>query len=101
MRLVMLNAYVIGNITIKDENKWSQYRSKVAETLRPWGGELVFRGVVSEVLVGEIGHTDNVVIGFPDMESLDGWFNSEKYQSLVTIRNKAAQMDLVSYQAGS
>ena len=40
----MANAYVIGHITVKDANKWDVYRSRVPDTLAPWGAELVFRG---------------------------------------------------------
>lgn len=39
-----MTAYVIGNITVKDPQKWAEYRSLVPETLAPWGAELVLRG---------------------------------------------------------
>ena len=97
----MKESYLIGNITIKDQEKWSQYRSKVSETLRPWGGELVYRGKKALVLAGNNNHTDNVVIRFQNIESLNGWFNSKDYQSLIPLRNKAAYMDLTSYHEDS
>jgi uncharacterized protein (DUF1330 family) len=39
-----MTAYVIGNITVKDPDKWAEYRSLVPATLVPWGAELVLRG---------------------------------------------------------
>jgi uncharacterized protein (DUF1330 family) len=69
----MKNAYVIGHITVKDEDKWSEYRSKVPATLDPWGAELVLRGELCSVLSGSHGHTDTVVIRFPDLRSLKSW----------------------------
>ena len=60
----MANAYVIGHITVKDQEKWQQYRSQVPATLEPWGGELVFRGNLSTVLSGNHAHRDTVVIRF-------------------------------------
>lgn len=37
-------AYVIGHLTVKDPEKWAEYRRDVPATLAEWGGELVFRG---------------------------------------------------------
>jgi uncharacterized protein (DUF1330 family) len=95
----MKSAYLIGNITIKDENKWSLYRSKVSATLEPWNGELLLRGKKIQSLAGKTGHTDIVVIEFPNTDSLNSWFNSKSYQELIPIRNLAADMDLISYQS--
>jgi hypothetical protein len=39
-----MSACVIGHITVKDEEKWAQYRAQVPATLAPWGAELLFRG---------------------------------------------------------
>jgi uncharacterized protein (DUF1330 family) len=32
----MSHAYVVGQITVKDESLWAEYRSKVPATLTPW-----------------------------------------------------------------
>lgn len=95
----MKPAYVIGNLTVIDTDKWSEYRSKVPATLSLWGGELEFRGKQVHVLGGNYEHTDCVVIRFPTMEALNNWFNSDAYQALIPIREQAAKMDLISFQA--
>lgn len=95
----MKYAYIIGNITVKDTDKWSEYRSKVPATLAPWKGELVFRGKKLNILGGEYQHSDTVVIRFPNIEALNNWFNSEDYQALIPTRELAANMDLISYQS--
>ena len=33
----MSDAYVVGHITVKNADKWAEYRSKVPQTLAPWG----------------------------------------------------------------
>ena len=38
----MSTAYVIGHITVKNAEKWAEYRNQVPATLEPWGAELVF-----------------------------------------------------------
>ena len=40
----MANAYVVGQLTVKDPELWKEYRNLVPATLIPWEGELVFRG---------------------------------------------------------
>ena len=95
----MKPAYLIGNITVKNKDKWSEYRSKVPATLSPWKGELMFRGKQLKVLSGEYQHSDTVVIRFPSIEALNSWFNSDDYQALIPIREQAANMDLISYQS--
>jgi uncharacterized protein (DUF1330 family) len=92
-------AYVIGHITIKDPEKWMEYRAKVPATLAQWGGELILRGRRVAVLSGEHPYTDTVVIRFPDTEAIAGWYGSPGYQALIPLREQAAKMVLISYES--
>jgi uncharacterized protein (DUF1330 family) len=93
----MADAYVVGHIAVKDEESWARYRAQVPATLEPWKGELVFRGKQAAALAGEDSHPDIVVIRFPSMAALDGWFSSPAYQALIPLREQAADMVLLSY----
>lgn len=95
----MSHAYIIGHITVKDPAKWTVYRGRVPETLEPWGGELVFRGSLSSVLSGSHNHSDTVVIRFPNLIALHEWHSSSQYQSLIPLRQEAAEIDLLVYEA--
>lgn len=92
-------AYVIGHITVKNADKWAEYRSQVPGTLAPWGAELVFRGGNPGVLAGQHGHSDTVVIRFPDRAAVEAWYNSPAYQALIPLRSEAADLDLICYDA--
>ena len=92
-------AYAIGHIAIKDPEKWTEYRNRVPGTLRPWGAEVVFRGKTSVVLSGAHAHTDTVVIRFPDLAALQGWFQSPAYQALIPLREQAADVVLIAYES--
>jgi uncharacterized protein (DUF1330 family) len=92
-------AYVIGHITVKDPEKWAEYRSRVPATLAAWGAEVIVRGRLVSVLSGEHAYTDTVVIRFPDIQSVKGWHESSAYQALIPLRNQAADMTLLSYEA--
>lgn len=95
----MSTAYIIGHITVKDAAKWEEYRSKVPATLAPWGAELVLRGSRFAVLAGEHAHADVVVIRFPDQAAVEGWHSSPAYQALIALRQQAADVVLLAYQA--
>ena len=92
-------AYVVGHITVKNTEMWAEYRSKVPDTLAPWGGELVFRGKQVAAFSGANPHLDIVVIRFPTVAAANGWFSSPAYQSLIPLRQQAAEMVLLSYEA--
>ncbi|AMC99295.1 MULTISPECIES: DUF1330 domain-containing protein [Halomonas] len=94
----MSKAYVVGNVTIKDANRWAQYVADVPATITPWGGELMLRGKRAAVLAGEAQHSNLVVISFPDLESIHGWYASPAYQALIPLRDAAATVDLAAYE---
>ena len=92
-----MSACVIGHITVKDEEKWAQYRAQVPATLAPWGADLLFRGQRAGILAGQHEHVDTVVIRFPDADTVDAWYNSPEYQALIPLRQQAADLDLVIF----
>lgn len=94
----MSNAYVVGHLTVRNAEKWAEYRNRVPATLEPWGAELVFRGKKVATLAGQDSHSDIVVIRFPDKETVQKWHSSAAYQSLIPLRERAAEMVLLSYE---
>ena len=95
----MSHAYLVGNITVKSPDKWAEYTRQVPGTLLPWGAELVFRGKQAATFSGENPHADIVVIRFPDVGAVNQWFSSPAYQALIPLRQEAADVVLVCYQA--
>ena len=95
----MSHAYLVGQITVKNPGKWAEYTSKVSSTLAPWNAELVFRGKQAAALAGESPYTDIVVIRFSNLATLNQWFASPAYQALIPVREQAADVLLLSYEA--
>lgn len=96
-----MTAFIIGHISVKDPLQWDEYRSRVPDTLAPWGAELLLRGKRATVLSGDHDYTDTVVIRFPDEASVNKWYNSSAYQALIPLRTQAADVVLVSFAATS
>ncbi len=94
-----MTTYVIGHITVKDPDRWQRYRERVPATLAAWGGEVVLRGRRVALLAGEHAHTDTVVIRFPDAKAVSAWYGSIEYQALIPLREEAAEMVLICYEA--
>lgn len=91
------SAYLIGQIKIKDPELWQRYVTGVAASLSPFGAELVFRGQCQNVLAGETKLDQAVVIRFRDQPTLQEWFESAAYQTLIPLRDRAAETLIVSY----
>lgn len=89
--------YAIGHITVRDPAKWREYCSGVPATLRPFGGEVVFRGALRQVFHGDHAHANTVVIRFPDVAAVSAWHGSEAYQALIPLRNEAADVTLLGF----
>lgn len=92
-------AYVIGQVTVKDEEKWAEYQSAVPATFRAWSGEKIGGGKRFAALAGDMVHPDVVVLQFPDRQALEGWFNSDEYQGLIELRDSAADVVLTAYES--
>jgi uncharacterized protein (DUF1330 family) len=92
-------AFLIGHITVKDTTLWKTYVAGVQKSLTPFGAEVIFRGTRAAVLSGENDHQSAVVIKFSDQSTLQKWYNSPAYQNLIPIRDQAADVVLISYDA--
>ena len=92
-------AYLIGHITVKNHDKWDIYVEGVRKSLKPFEAEVVFRGKRAAVLTGEHSHERTVVIKFSDQPTLQQWYKSKEYQDLIPIRDGAADVVIISYDA--
>lgn len=89
--------YLVGQIKINDSQLWQQYVAGVAESLAPYDAKIIFRGQRIAVLAGANERDLAVVIEFSGRPALDSWFNSEKYQSLISLRDRAADVVITTY----
>jgi uncharacterized protein (DUF1330 family) len=94
-----MSAYLIGHITVKNTDKWKIYVEGVQKSLIPFESELVFRGKLATVLAGEHSPENTVVIKFRDQPTLQQWYHSKEYQGLIPIRDEAADVVILSFDA--
>jgi uncharacterized protein (DUF1330 family) len=91
-------AYLVGHITVKDEGLWQEYVDGVKESIAPFDCRIIFRGQLDRILAGNHDHNLVVVIEYPDKSTLDAWYSSKKYQSLIPLRDKAADVVITTYK---
>ena len=87
-------AYYIAEHIITDATKFEEYRVKVGPVIVSYGGRYLTKGGSHKLPKG--GHwkpEQVVIIEFPDMDSLNRWYNSPEYQPLIALR-KACTSDL-------
>ena len=92
-----MSVYVIGQIKIKNQDKWNEYKNQVADTLIPYGGKVLFRGTQIDSFVGVTEYSDVVAIEFGTADIAKQWYKSKEYQSLVEVREKGADIILHVY----
>ena len=80
-------AYLIAEHVITDSAKFDEYRTKVAPMIAKHGGRYLTRAGSHALPEGGPWNPERVVIiEFPDMKALDGWYSSTEYQPLITLR---------------
>lgn len=90
-----MTALLIGNVgVIGDERSMAEYRAKVLDTLRLYGGGFVIRGGEFEVLEGDWHPAHVSVMGFPTAEHARRWYASPEYHAILPLRD-GTHMDLV------
>jgi uncharacterized protein (DUF1330 family) len=96
-------AYLVVEHIITDASKFEEYRSKVAPLIARFGGRYLTKGGAHRLPEG--GHWKPermVIIEFPDMPSLEAWFNSPEYQPLITLRKQCtSELDMMFMLEGA
>ncbi|MDD5052863.1 MAG: DUF1330 domain-containing protein [Sulfuricurvum sp.] len=92
-----MGVFVVGQIQIKNQEKWDEYKSLVQATLKPYGGIVKLRGTQVKTLIGDTLYPDIVVIEFESHEKAEKWYFSSEYQNIVPIREKGADIILNIY----
>lgn len=91
-------AYIYGNIEITDPALYEQYRAEVPAVIAAHGGRYLVRGGATEILEGQAAVVRQVILEFPDMASLKGFYFSPEYQRLVAIRQRASRGHLLAIE---
>ena len=92
-----MSAFFVATVSINHPEKFQTYAQKAGETIRAFGGEIIARGKAEAALAGELDHHTVGVVKFPDMATLENWYQSDGYQAIIGLRDEAADVAIVTY----
>jgi uncharacterized protein (DUF1330 family) len=90
-----MKAYVIVDITIKDQDSYKLYRELAAPTVAAYGGRYLVRGGDSETLEGGWRPSRLVVLEFPSAAAGRAWWNSPEYAPAKALRQDCADAEML------
>ena len=79
-------AYLIARVKVQDHEGYKAYALKSKPSIDAFGGKILTRGGVTEVLEGEDSSNRVVLVEFKDMATAKAWYNSDKYQEARLLR---------------
>jgi uncharacterized protein (DUF1330 family) len=88
-------AYVVVNVTIRDPERYEEYRRRATPTVGAYGGRYIARGGAVDVREGNWSPSRLVILEFPDMERARAWWSSPEYEPLKAIRQSCADTQLI------
>ena len=88
-------AYLIVDITVRDEGRYAGYRDRVSDQIRQYGGEYLVRGGSIERLEGDWQPSRVVVVKFESIGAARKWWESEDYAELKAIRQATTDTNMI------
>lgn len=85
-----MSVYFIGEVEVRDHDRYAQYARGVASLLKDYGAEVLAKGGELKSLEGEPPASRVVIVRFTSREIAEGFLQSEAYQALAVIRRQSA-----------
>jgi uncharacterized protein (DUF1330 family) len=84
-------AYVIALINVTDPDGYQGYRELAPPTIAKYGGRYLARGGRSELLEGDAGGAERLVLlEFESFEKAKEWWTSPEYEAAKPHRHRSA-----------
>jgi uncharacterized protein (DUF1330 family) len=88
-------AYLIANIEITDPAGFERYRAAVPAVIAAHGGRYLVRGGALETVEGSLSLKRLVILEFPSMAALRGFYDGAEYRPLLALRLRSTRSDVV------
>lgn len=84
-----MSAYIVAHVDIEDWDAYREYMRHTPRVIERFGGRFIARGGAVETLEGPEETLRLVVIEFPSMDDARGFYRSEEYAKIKTLRDGA------------
>lgn len=85
-----MSAYVVGNYSIHDFEKYREYIGSVQKTIAAFGGKTILVDHDHQVVEGKPSQLV-VVVEFSSREDAHAWYGSEQYQKIIHFRKESTE----------
>src|SRR5690554_2828167 len=93
-----MSAYAVATIhETRFNDEVVEYLRSIDATLAPFSGKYIIHGGPYQPLEGAWA-SDLVVIEFPSMEMAQGWYNSDAYKKIRSLRTANTEGDVLLVQ---
>jgi uncharacterized protein (DUF1330 family) len=90
-----MSAFVIVDLEIVDASGFNEYRERVVELVRNYGGEYIAASDAVETLEGDWKPRRIVMIEFESMQRAKDWIGSEGYRKIAPIRHRTSRTNMI------
>jgi uncharacterized protein (DUF1330 family) len=91
----MPSAYIIANVTVTNQEQYSEYKKLSTIAAETYGAAFCVRGGTVEVLEGDWQPDRVVVLKFPSMAQARAYYQSVEYTAAIAARQGASVMRMV------
>lgn len=84
-------AYFVANVEqVTDPTTMARYRAAADKTEAPFGGKFLARGMPEAVDSSAVPRGQIIILQFPSMKALRGWWNSPAYSAVRPLRERSS-----------
>ena len=83
-------AYLVVEISVKDEDGFNEYAEKATRTVEQYGGKFIVLGATAKAIEGPEPNGASVIIKFDSVKDAESWLNSPEYSAVKGIRHRTA-----------
>lgn len=87
--------FIVDQLEVTDAETMKKYAAGVADTVAKYNGKIVVRGGDFEVKEGDWQPKRIIVLEFPDMDTLRGWYDGPEYADLKSMRLASSRSNAV------
>ena len=87
--------FIVDQLEVTDPETMKRYAAGVGDTVKNAGGKMLVRGGEFSVVEGDYQPRRLIVIEFPDMAALKGWYDGPAYEELKKLRLASSRANAV------
>jgi len=91
-----VTAYFIANVQVADRKRFEAYQKGIVSTIKPFKG-WVLAADPGTRLEGDLNTNHNVIIRFPTLDAVRGWWESGDYKEIIPIRVESTEGPGLAY----